>query len=98
VVKNPPSDAGDVGSIPGRGTKIPHAVRQVSLSTAATEPMQTGFLGATIGAGLGNAFSDFLGGLGATNLNLAFGSGLGCLIALGIIPIYLKITKKEIAE
>ena len=25
VVKNPPSNAGDVGSIPGRGTKIPHA-------------------------------------------------------------------------
>ena len=38
------------------------------------------------------------GFLGATNLNLAFGSGLGCLIALGIIPIYLKITKREIAE
>ena len=25
VVKNPPSNAGDGGSIPGRGTKIPHA-------------------------------------------------------------------------
>ena len=60
--------------------------------------IQTGWLGLTLGAGLGNAFSDFLGGLGATNLNLAFGSGLGCLIALGIIPIYLKITKRRIAE
>ena len=28
VVKNLPSSAGDVGSIPGWGTKIPHAVRQ----------------------------------------------------------------------
>ena len=26
VVKNPPSNVGDVGSIPGQGTKIPHAV------------------------------------------------------------------------
>ena len=26
VVKNPPSNAGDTGSIPGRGTKIPHAM------------------------------------------------------------------------
>ena len=26
VVKNPLSNAGGVGSIPGRGTKIPHAV------------------------------------------------------------------------
>ena len=25
MVKNPPSNAGDAGSIPGRGTKIPHA-------------------------------------------------------------------------
>ena len=45
MVKNPPSDAGDVGSIPGRGTKISHAVRQVSLSTAATEPMCSGASG-----------------------------------------------------
>ena len=31
VVKNPPSNAGDTGSIPGEGTKIPHAVGQLSL-------------------------------------------------------------------
>ena len=31
VVKNLPSSAGDVGSIPGQGTKIPHAVGQLSL-------------------------------------------------------------------
>ena len=38
VVKNPPSNAGDVGSIPGRGTKIPHAAGQLSLCAATTEP------------------------------------------------------------
>ena len=27
MIKNPPSNAGDVGSIPGLGTRIPHAVR-----------------------------------------------------------------------
>ena len=37
VVKNPPWDAGDVGSIPGQGTKMPHAVEQPSLHTAATK-------------------------------------------------------------
>ena len=31
VVKNPPSSAGYVGSIPGQGTKIPHASEQISL-------------------------------------------------------------------
>ena len=30
MVKNPPSNAGDTGSIPGRGTKIPHAAGQLS--------------------------------------------------------------------
>ena len=36
--KNPPSSAGDTGSIPGWGTKIPHALRQLSTST--TEPIR----------------------------------------------------------
>ena len=30
VVKNPPSNAGDMGSIPGWGAKIPQAVGQLS--------------------------------------------------------------------
>ena len=30
VVKNPPSNAGDVGSMPGPGSKIPHATEQPS--------------------------------------------------------------------
>ena len=38
VVKNLPSNAGDVGSIPVRGTKIPHAMGQLSPRAATTEP------------------------------------------------------------
>ena len=30
MVKNPPSQAGDAGSTPGQGTKIPHTVGQLS--------------------------------------------------------------------
>ena len=37
VVKNPPCNAGDTGSIPGGGTKIPHAVGQLSLRATTTE-------------------------------------------------------------
>ena len=37
VVKNPPSNAGDAGSIPGRGTKIPRATGQLSPSATTTE-------------------------------------------------------------
>ena len=38
VVKNPPSNTGDTGSIPSRGTKIPHAAWQLSPRTTTTEP------------------------------------------------------------
>ena len=38
VVKNPPSNTGDTGSIPGQGTKIPQAQEQVSPHTARKEP------------------------------------------------------------
>ena len=37
VVENPRANAGDAGSSPGRGTKIPHAVRQLSPRAATTE-------------------------------------------------------------
>ena len=37
VVKNPPYNAGDAGLIPGRGTKIPHAMGQLSPRTTTTD-------------------------------------------------------------
>ena len=37
MVKNPHSTAGDVGSISGRGTKIPHAAGQLSPRATTTE-------------------------------------------------------------
>ena len=37
VVKNPPSNAGDTGSIPGWGTKIPHAAGQLSPCATTTD-------------------------------------------------------------
>ena len=37
MVKNLPRNAEDTGSIRGRGTKIPHAVKQLNLSTTTTE-------------------------------------------------------------
>ena len=39
VVKNPPSNAGDTGSITGRGTKIPHAMGQLSSRAITPEPV-----------------------------------------------------------
>ena len=37
MVKNPPSNAENVGLIPDQGIKIPHAAGQLSLSTATRE-------------------------------------------------------------
>ena len=39
MVKNLPCNAGDLGSIPGGGIKIPHAVGQLNACTETTEPM-----------------------------------------------------------
>ena len=39
VVKNLPCNTGDMGLMPGQGTKIPYAVELLSLSAAITEPM-----------------------------------------------------------
>ena len=38
-VKNTPSNAGYLDSIPGQGTKIPHATGQLSPSASTREPM-----------------------------------------------------------
>ena len=38
VVKNLPCNAGDIGSIPGQGTRIPHTEEQLSQRATATEP------------------------------------------------------------
>ena len=37
VVKNPPSNGGNVGSTPGQGTKIPHTVGQLSSQVTSRE-------------------------------------------------------------
>ena len=42
MVKNLPSNAGDAGSIAGWGTKLPHAVGQLSPRAAATVPTRSG--------------------------------------------------------
>ena len=39
VVKNLPCNSGDVGLIPGQGTKIPHAMDQLSPHATTSEPV-----------------------------------------------------------
>jgi len=51
-------------------------------------------LGAVIGAGIGNAVSDFMGGAATANWSLAFGTFIGCIIALLTIPFLYKIQQR----
>ena len=51
-------------------------------------------LGAVIGAGIGNATSDWLGGVGAGNFLMANGTALGCMLALLFIPVIYYIQKR----
>lgn len=49
-----------------------------------------------VGAGVGNACSDFLGGVSTMNMPLAFGTAFGCLLGLAFIPMlnrYYKLNK-----
>ena len=41
MVKNLPSNTGDMGLIPGRGTKIPPAAGELSLRAATIEPVRS---------------------------------------------------------
>ena len=80
------------------GVMLVSALYGVSIEKHFPEKYQTGFLGATVGAGVGNMVSDTLAGFGAMNIPLGLGSGLGCLIALVLIPIYLAFNKQERLE
>ena len=50
-------------------------------------------LGVVYGAGLANAFSDFIGGMTTLSYSLAFGTAIGCLIGMLFIPIYTTFYK-----
>tara|TARA_E500000318_G_scaffold112051_1_gene133673 strand:+ start:1461 stop:1736 length:276 start_codon:yes stop_codon:yes gene_type:complete len=45
-------------------------------------------IGTVVGAGLGNALSDFAGGASTASWDLATGTAIGCIIGLIFIPIF----------
>lgn len=51
-------------------------------------------IGALIGAGIGNAVSDFFAGLGEGGLEFALGTFIGCLACLAFIPLIKRRVKK----
>ena len=51
-------------------------------------------IGTVMGAGIGNAVSDFMGGASTASWDLAFGTAIGCIIGLIFIPIFNIVAKK----
>jgi len=84
---------GLVFGIIDNGIMIIGAFFGLSMEKFFPKKLQVG-LGAIVGAGLANAVSDFLGGVGERNIELAFGTFFGCLIALIFIPIIVYIKGK----
>ena len=74
------------------GIMIVGAFFGLSIEKFLPKKMQVG-LGAVVGAGIGNAVSDFFGGLGEGNVALAIGTFTGCMLALVLIPIINKLRK-----
>ena len=59
------------------------------------ERFQLGTLMPIVGAGIGNTVSDFTGGVMAGNMELAIGTGLGCIIGLATVPLMSYIIKRR---
>ena len=68
------------------GIMIIGAMTGYNLEKYLPKKLQNG-LGAVYGAGLGNALSDFMGGISTLSYDLATGTAAGCLIGLVFIPI-----------
>ena len=54
---------------------------------------QLGHLMPIVGAGIGNTVSDFSGGAVTGSWELAFGTGIGCLVGLLAIPAFAYVRK-----
>ncbi len=76
------------------GIMIAGAFYGLSVEKILPKKYQVG-LGAIIGAGIGNAISDFFGGIGEGNLELAIGTFIGCVLALILIPIINKFRRNK---
>ena len=71
---------------------IAGAILGLSWERFMPKQLQNG-LGGVLGAGIGNAISDFMGGAITASWGLAFGTAFGCIIGLLWIPIFLKLKK-----
>jgi len=81
-----------VYGIVDNGVMILGAMTGLELERFLPDRFQKG-LATVVGAGLGNATSDFMGGASTLSWDLATGTALGCLIGLVFIPTLYYIGK-----
>ena len=79
-----------VYGIVDNGIMIAGAILGLKYERFFPKNLQNGLSG-VLGAGLGNALSDFMGGAVTGSWALAFGTAIGCLIGLLWIPIFLQM-------
>ena len=77
------------------GVMLAGAFTGLSIESKLPKNLQTG-LGAVFGAGIGNACSDWMGGAVTANWDLAFGTFIGCLLALGVVPLVRWLKGKRV--
>jgi hypothetical protein len=66
----------------------------ISIEAMLPKRFKMGLLLPVLACGVSNAISDFMGGMSSGNYRLAFGTGLGCLLAFVFLPVMLFIKKK----
>ena len=76
------------------GIMLAGAITGLSVEKYLPSYFQKG-IGTMFGAGIANAVSDFAGGAATASWDLAFGTAIGCIMALIVIPIY-KLYRSKI--
>jgi len=69
------------------GIMLAGAITGLSIEKYLPNYFQRG-IGTIFGAGIANAVSDFAGGAATASWELAFGTAIGCILALIVVPIY----------
>jgi hypothetical protein len=76
------------------GIMLLGALFGLSIEAYLPRPFRKG-MGAIYGGAIGNAFSDFCAGLACADLALAIGTGVGRMIAMLLIPVFLIIKNNK---
>jgi len=84
-----------VFGIVDNGIMLIGAMFGLSIEAYLPAPFRKG-MGAIYGGAIGNAFSDFCGGLACADMTLALGTCAGCILAMVLIPAFILIKNRKV--